>query len=82
MFIRCAEDLAVAVKEKRRELGLSQTEAADLVGLKQATISEFENKPSGTKLDTLFRMLAALNLEIVINVRGHPMKGEQWKEEW
>ena len=82
MFIRSAEDLSLIIKAQRKKLNLSQSEAGDLVGLKQATVSEFENKPGSTKLDTLFRLLAALNLEIVINVRGKPLKNVEWKEEW
>jgi HTH-type transcriptional regulator/antitoxin HipB len=83
LFIRSPDDLAVVVKEQRKKLKLSQAEVGDLVGLKQATVSSFENKPEATKLDTLFRMLAALNLEVIVNVRGQSIAEKmEWKEEW
>ena len=83
MFIRSPDDLTVVVKEQRKNLKLSQAEVGDLVGLKQATVSAFENKPGATQLDTLFRILAALNLEIAVNVRGEDVAEKtQWKEEW
>jgi transcriptional regulator with XRE-family HTH domain len=37
-----ASTLAEIIKDRRRQLGLSQTEASDLVGLSQKTISAFE----------------------------------------
>ncbi len=83
MFIRSPEDLAVAVKMQRKHKKLSQAAAGELVGLKQATISAFENNPKATQLDTLFRLLAALDLDITINVRGSISPEQmQWKEEW
>ncbi|MFN8749796.1 MAG: helix-turn-helix domain-containing protein, partial [Pseudanabaena sp.] len=45
---------------------LSQAEIGDRVGIKQATISAFENNPEGTKLETLFKLFSALDLEIQI----------------
>jgi HTH-type transcriptional regulator/antitoxin HipB len=83
MLIHSAQELAVVVRDQRKKLKLSQSEAGDLVGLKQATVSAFENKPDSTKLETLFRLLAALNLEVIINVRGNVTADlAQWKEEW
>jgi HTH-type transcriptional regulator / antitoxin HipB len=65
-FIRSPKELALMVEDQRRELKLSQTKAGDLVGLKQKTISAFENKPYGTKLETLFRILSATNLDLYL----------------
>jgi HTH-type transcriptional regulator / antitoxin HipB len=56
------------------------SDIADLVGLRQETISAFENKAERTKLDTLFRILAALNLEI--HVVPHGTKVSKWDQEW
>ncbi|WP_242602023.1 helix-turn-helix domain-containing protein [Legionella yabuuchiae] len=39
----------------------------DLVGLKQKTISAFENKPESIKLSTVLRILSALNLDIRVS---------------
>ena len=83
MFVRSANELALLVISRRKELGLSQSEVADRVGLKQKTISAFENKPESTKLDTLFRILSAVKLDLngiakeKVNVVEKP-----WAEEW
>ena len=64
MIIRSAKDLALYLNDQRKQLKMSQTEVADLVGLKQDTISKFENSPDNSRIDTLFRILSALNLNI------------------
>ncbi|WP_347815231.1 hypothetical protein [Morganella sp. GD04133] len=40
------------------------------MGIKQTTVSDFENKPESTKLGTLFKILAALDLELHVTKRG------------
>jgi len=60
---------------------LTQTDVGKLVGLKQQTISEFENNPEGTKLSTLFRILSAIKLELYLSEKNKPLKSA-WKEEW
>jgi HTH-type transcriptional regulator / antitoxin HipB len=78
-----ASTLAEIIKDRRRQLGLSQTEASDLVGLSQKTISAFELKPESTKLETFFKILSALNLEIHIVPKEKKSKSTQgWNEEW
>ncbi|MFA9499204.1 helix-turn-helix domain-containing protein [Mannheimia sp. E30BD] len=61
--------LAHAVKEYRKLQQKSQTEIANLANTKQATISIFENDPTGTKIETLFNILMALELELVVQPR-------------
>ncbi|MBX9586010.1 MAG: helix-turn-helix domain-containing protein [Gammaproteobacteria bacterium] len=56
--------LAICVIDRRIKLKLSQAEVADLVGLKQQTISHFETHPEGTRIETLFRILFAVNLDL------------------
>lgn len=83
MFIRSAKELALLVVSRRKELGLSQAEVADRVGLKQKTISTFENKPQSTKLETLFRILSAVNLDINGIAKDKANRVEKpWQEEW
>jgi HTH-type transcriptional regulator / antitoxin HipB len=78
-----ASTLAEIIKDRRRQLGLSQTEASDLVGLSQKTISAFELKPESTKLETFFKILSALNLEIHVVAKEKSNKStEGWNEEW
>lgn len=66
MIISSAKDLALYLNDQRKQLKMSQSEVADLVGLKQDTISKFENSPNNTRVDTLFRILSALNLNMIL----------------
>lgn len=83
MLIRSPKELALLAISQRKKLKLSQAEVGNLVGLRQKTISAFENKPGSTQLDTLFRILSALNLNIkVISKDETAITKTQWKEEW
>jgi len=83
MLIRSPKELALLVISQRKKLKLSQAEVADLVGLKQKTISAFENKPEGTKLETLFHILSAVKLDVTVLSKDKTTLIEsQWKEEW
>jgi HTH-type transcriptional regulator/antitoxin HipB len=83
MLIRSPKELALLVSNQRKKLKLSQAEAGKLVGLKQQTISEFEIKPEGTKLNTLFYILSAVNLDIKISAKDDAiLTTNEWKEEW
>lgn len=83
MLIRSPKELALLISNQRKKLKLSQTEIGKLVGLKQQTISEFEIKPEGTKLSTLFHILSAVNLDIKILTKDDAvLTKNEWKEEW
>lgn len=83
MLIRSHKELALFVVNQRKKLKLSQTEVGNLAGLKQKTISAFENKPESTKLDTLFHILSAVNLDIKISPKNETtMNKTKWQEEW
>ena len=83
MHIRSPKELALLIINQRKKLKLSQAAVGKLVGLKQQTISEFENNPKGTKLSTLFFILSAVNLDINVLAKDEKNKLEtQWKEEW
>lgn len=80
MYIRAPKELALLVFNQRKKLKLSQTEVANRVGLKQKSISAFENKPENTKLETLFLILSAVNLNISVLRKDEKLLA--WKEEW
>jgi HTH-type transcriptional regulator / antitoxin HipB len=83
VLIRSPKELALLIINQRKKLKLSQVEVSNLVGLKQKTISALENKPESIQLDTLFRVLSALNLDIqVLSKDENPTAKTQWKEEW
>lgn len=75
--------LAAAVRDQRKISKLTQTETAKQVGVKQTTVSDFENRPESTKLETLFKILAALDLELHVVKRGSTLdQNNVWKKEW
>ena len=83
MIIRSPKELALFVSRYRKKFKLSQVVVGNAVGLKQATISAFENKPESTKLETLFSILSAVNLDMKISPKDESSIDEtQWKEEW
>ncbi|MFM5536986.1 helix-turn-helix domain-containing protein [Aeromonas veronii] len=43
---------------------LTQTMTTEKIGIKQTTVSDFENRIEPTKLEMLLKILAALGLEL------------------
>lgn len=82
MRITSPEMLAQALKNIRKERQLSQSVVADSVGLKQATISGFENRPEGSRVETLFKLLTALDLELHLSERDAKNAETGWDQEW
>ena len=74
--------LAQALKNIRKERQLSQSVVADNVGLKQATLSGFENKPEASRVETLFKLLTALDLELHLCERDAKNAEAGWDQEW
>ena len=83
MFIRSPKELALLVINQRKKLSLSQAAVGMRVGLKQKTISAFENKPEGTKLGTLFQILSAVNLDVKLLQKDAVSEADaKWDQEW
>lgn len=82
MKITSPEMLAQALKNTRKDKGLTQASMADGIGVKQATVSAFENRPEKSRIETLFKLLSALDLEIRIQKRDAPDPGAGWDQEW
>ncbi|WP_345710045.1 helix-turn-helix domain-containing protein [Morganella morganii] len=71
------------MRDQRKISKMSQTQTAELIGIKQTTVSDFENKPKSTKLETLFKILAALDLELQVTKRDStPDEKKTWRKEW
>lgn len=83
MLIHSPQELAEVARDYRNRKKLSQAEVGDRVGLRQKTVSAFENNPEGTKLDTFFRLLSALALELQIVPKEEiGISTPGWDEEW
>lgn len=57
------------VRRARKHRGWSQSELAERVGTRQATISLIETGNPATRFDTLLALLAALDLELQVAPR-------------
>ena len=56
-------DMMLLIRQKN---GWTQSELAKKVGIKQATISNFENNPNKATLSTFFKLVQAMNLTLSI----------------
>ncbi|CAM3157872.1 helix-turn-helix domain-containing protein [Vibrio rarus] len=70
MYVNSPKALASFVREQRKMQCVSQGEAAAKVGMRQATVSEFENKQDTTSIETVFKLLNSLGLEVHILPKG------------
>jgi transcriptional regulator with XRE-family HTH domain len=69
--------LAGRVAEQRRDRGLSQRELADLCGTTQSAIARVERGVRPPRLDTLLRIAAALDCELVVELRPRTVSGRR-----
>ena len=60
--------LGNSIRQRRRELGLTQEQLAARAGVRQRTISDIE-RSAAARFDTVLRVLAALDLELVVRPR-------------
>ena len=67
--IRSAGQLGTLIREERLRRNLTQQQLADLTGTGQKTISRIENGNEGATLETVFRLLAVLQLQIRFSPR-------------
>lgn len=67
---RTPNDIGHALRQARKQQELSQQALATKSGVWQETISKIENGSPGTRLETIFDLCAALNLEIVVADRS------------
>lgn len=70
-------DLMLLIRQKNN---WTQTDLAKRVGIKQATISNFENNPDKITLSTFFKLLQAmdLTLEVVSKSTTQNSNDEDW----
>ncbi|AEG31193.1 helix-turn-helix domain-containing protein [Thiomicrospira cyclica] len=70
MRVNSIKELAVVLQNQRLSLDFSQSQLADLACTRQATVSNFENNPAQAKIETLFKLLSVLDLELEIRPKG------------
>ncbi len=73
-YISTPMQLAHTLRDVRKSRGLSQDAAGKLVGLLPKTISSLENHPEGASIESLLKLLSALDLELIV---AHKNKDEK-----
>lgn len=63
-------DLDTVVTSRRRDLGLTQQELADVAGVSERFVRDVERGKPSVQLDTLTDLLDALGLELTLVRRG------------
>lgn len=76
--IRTPAQLTSVLRSIRSERGLTQGDAAARVGLRQKTISLIETDPSRSSVGSLFRLLSALDLELVVRPKSAGSPRSPW----
>lgn len=73
-------DMMLLIRQKN---GWTQSELAKKVGIKQATISNFENTPNKTTLSTFFKLVQAMDLTLSIQEKSQIVSlNENDDESW
>lgn len=67
---RSPQQIGRAIQRARHARGITQTELAQLAGLRQEMISKIETGQGGIRLATVCDVLAALDLELTIATRS------------
>jgi HTH-type transcriptional regulator / antitoxin HipB len=65
-FVTTPSQLGKVLKGRRGGLQLTQKETGEKVGVLPKTVSAIENTPGGSTIDTFFKLLSALELELVL----------------
>ena len=73
---RTTKDLGNVLRKARKARNLTQADLATLAGIWQRTVSNIETSASGAKVDTIFDLLAALDLVLHIVPRSKLTPGD------
>lgn len=77
------DQVGLLVQGARKSAGLSQTALAGRLGISQSRMSAMELDPSSINLEQLLALLAALNLELVVQTKpGSSSDKASAKPEW
>ena len=63
------EQIAITVRNRRRELGLEQADVCEMAGIGSTTLSRLEQAKANITLDSLTRILDVLGLSLSIAVK-------------
>jgi len=69
MGIRSNKDFGAYIRQARQKQSMRQIDLAKAASVRQALISDLENGVTSARLDTVFKVLAALKLDLSITDR-------------
>lgn len=64
--INFSVELVSEIIKRRLELGITQRQLADMTGIKQSAIARLESFRASPKLETIYKILGPLELEIKV----------------
>lgn len=76
--VKTPQQLGALLQGCRKTRQLTQAQVGARVGLPQKEISKLEMNPASTSLARVFKVLAALELEIMVRERGATEKSSEW----
>ncbi len=71
--LRLVRDVAVAVRQRRKALGMNQTELSLLAGCGRLFVSELERGKETLRLDKLLNVLEVLGLNLTLTSGRGPL---------
>lgn len=82
--VRTPDQLTTLLQAFRKEAGMTQTEAAQRMGVKQQTISALERNAETVSAERLLRLLNVLGVELVMRkaTRGNVAQDSKSKPTW
>ena len=87
--VKTPEQLEQVLRALRKDKGLTQAQTGRRAGLRQGAVSTLESAPGKASVERLFRVLSALEVELVLrdlNAAATPAKGRRSrgtdKPEW
>jgi len=76
--IRTPRQLGPLLQGYRKAKGLTQSQTGDRVGLAQKAVSKLELAPERASFTTIFKLLSALDLELVLRPRRNKTQRSEW----
>lgn len=67
---RSPRQLGNLIQRARKQRGITQTDLANLAGLRQEMVSRIETGYDSTKLSALYSLFAALDLDMLVEHRS------------
>ncbi len=72
------KQLGQLLRGQRKSQKLTQKETADVVGLLPKTVSKLELASETATIESLFKLLSALQLELVLRSKSQESPGKEW----